>query len=405
MNKARDVNRLLVRVPNWIGDAVMSLPAVEALKALYPASEITVLSKPWTMPVFYNNPAISEVMEYDARGVHAGFKGKLRLARDLRQRGFRLAVLFQNAFEAAFLALLARIPERVGYGRDLRTKLLTTPVPVSPELLKKHHVFYYLNMVKALEGASPLEVSGEESGEGFEAYEDYEDYNDTSGIIPRIYLTEAERAKALKILRDNGLSEEELKAPLVGAFPGASFGPAKRWTIEGFKGALTAFARDHGAVPVILGGEGDRAISEELSKGLELNEKVRHLNLAGRTTLRELMAVTGLLKLLITNDSGPMHVGAALGTPTIAVFGSTNPTLTGPLGRSTAVVYKGLPCSPCFKRECPLGSGRMECMTAVSPEEVFEAASELLKGATLSGVGPVSGAPGQAEPPGGEDLR
>ena len=382
MNKARGVDRLLVRVPNWIGDAVMSLPAVEALKALYPGSSITVLSKPWTMPVFYNNPAVSEVMEYDARGIHAGFKGKLRLARDLRQRGFDLAVLFQNAFEAAFLALLARIPERVGYGRDLRTRLLTTPVPLSPELLKKHHVFYYLNIVEELARGSSLEDSGEASGE-----ETPELYNDTSGVIPRIHLTEAERASAIKILSDNGLTEEELKSPLVGAFPGASFGPAKRWTVEGFKGALAALARDHGAVPVIIGGPGDSAISEELSKGL----KVRHINLAGSTTLRELMAVMGLLKLLITNDSGPMHVGAALGTPTVAVFGSTDPALTGPLGRSTAVVYKGLPCSPCFKRECPLKTGQMECMKAVSPEEVSEAASELLKGREGTSVSEIPG--------------
>lgn len=154
--------------------------------------------------------------------------------------------------------------------------------------------------------------------------------------------------------------------------PGASYGPAKIWT--GYEEAVEEIAVKTGMSPVIFGGRDDRDVCATLSKGL----KVKHLNLAGTTGLREFMALAREMKFFVTNDSGPMHVAAALGVPTVAIFGSTDPSLTGPLGKSVRVIMKKQDCSPCFKRECPYGHYR--CMRDVTPADVVAGVQGLLAG-------------------------
>ena len=142
------MERIVVRSANWIGDAVMSLPAIEALKRLFPAAKISLLVKPHVAPIFETNPAVSDIIIYDALGAHKGINGRMRLAGELRARDFDCAVLFQNAFEAALIAFLAKIPRRVGYARDLRSVFLTDPIEVTAEINEQHHVLYYLNILK-----------------------------------------------------------------------------------------------------------------------------------------------------------------------------------------------------------------------------------------------------------------
>jgi len=341
-----DFEKILVRAPNWIGDAVMCLPALRCLKDLYPRAGITVLAKKRVIPVFENNPGVKEIMEYDDGERHRGLRGRLRLSGELKERGFDLAVLFQNAFDAAFISSVARIPERVGYARDLRTRLLTRPVPFTDRVKGLHHVSYYINIIRELGG-------------------------ECDSLEPRIHITDDELGGAKGLLEKEGLAG----TPLVGAAPGASFGPAKRWPPESFARLLARVAEEFGPVPLVFGGNEDAGICEEVSFGLS-KRGVRNLNLAGRITLREFMALAKGLKLFITNDSGPMHISAALGVPTLAIFGSTDPVLTGPIGNAVRIVKKEMECSPCFDRECRFG--HYDCLASITPEEVYSEAEAFL---------------------------
>ncbi len=335
-----DFRKILVRAPNWIGDAVMSLPALSALKRLYPASEISVVAKSLVAPVYFNNPDVSAVIEYDDTGRHKGFMGRLRLASEIKEKGFDAAVLFQNAFDAAFLSFIAGIPARVGYARDLRSRLLTMPIDVTPEIKKRHQVHYYLNIVVAMGGKPP------------------------ASPVPVVYLTAEEEEWARGFLKENGLDGRVL----VGAAPGASYGRAKRWAPENFAAALTGLSHAYGAVPLIFGASVDKASCSAVSSLL----KTRHIDLCGKLTLRQFMALVALMKVFITNDSGPMHLSAAAGGATVAIFGSTDPELTGPVGKRCAVVMKKVECNPCFDRTCCYG--HYKCLSGVSAAEVMDAA-------------------------------
>jgi len=339
------VKKILVRAPNWIGDAVMCLPALGALKAKYPGSEISVLTRARAVPVFERNPAVSELIVYDDKSEHRGLKGRLRLSAELKEKGFGLAVLFQNAFDAAFISYISRIPERAGYARDLRTQLLTVKVPVTDEIKKKHQVYYYLNIIEALGGGAPKVEA------------------------PRIYLSGAEEEWAEGFLEKNGLTG----ARLLGISPGASYGPAKRWPEASFSELIDGFSASDGTVGIIFGGPEDRDTAKLVSEGTS----TRHLNLAGSITLRQFMALLKRTGLFVTNDSGPMHIAAALGVPTVAIFGSTDPVLTGPFGGLSRVVIKKAPCNPCFDRVCRYG--HYECLTAITPADVRVAAEGLLR--------------------------
>lgn len=339
-----EIKKILVRAPNWIGDSVMCLPAMESLKALFPSSEITVLTRSRSIPVFKNNPCVKDIIEHDGNGRHKGIGGRLRLARELKDRGFDLAVLFQNAFDAAFVSFAAGIPERAGYARDLRSGFLTKAIRVTDEIKKKHQVFYYLNIVENLGGSA-------------------------SSCVPRIYLSDDESAWADEFIKKNGLAGE----CLVGAAPAASYGPAKRWGAGNFAGVLTMLSESFGGVTMIFGGKEDAELCAEVSAGL----KHRHLNVAGIFDLRQFMAILTRLKVFITNDSGPMHISAALDVPTVAIFGSTDPGLTGPLSERSRVLIKKTECSPCFERSCRYG--HYKCLRAISTGEVFRATQGLMK--------------------------
>lgn len=337
-----DIKKILVRAPNWIGDAVMCTPALECLASLYPASEITVLTKGRAVPVFENNPHAARTIEYDHQGAHSGFGGKLKLRSELKGRGFDLAVLFQNAFDAAFLSYISGIPERVGYATDLRSGLLTKAIPVSAEIKKRHQVHYYINIVKTLGGDCP-------------------------SSIPRLYISKAEDEWADGFIKTNGLEGRVM----AGAAPGASYGPAKRWPAERFAEALASLSASHSLVPLIFGGPEDSGTCREVARRM----RGKYLDLSGRVTLRQFMALASRVGVFITNDSGPMHISAALGVPTVAIFGSTDPVLTGPLGADARVVSNSTECSPCFERQCKYKHYR--CL-AIGADVVVKAAVELL---------------------------
>jgi len=342
----RAIKRILVRTPNWVGDAVMTLPALAALHELYGKAEISILAKNTVIPIYENNPAVADIIEYGED--HKGLRGRFKLSKKLRAGDFGLAVLFQNAFDAAFISFISRIPERVGYGRDMRSGLLTEAVPFTEGIKKLHHIEYYLNIIKALGGAETT----------------------AKRPVPRLYAGQEEIETAKALLKNAGLSGR----PLIGAAPGASFGPAKMWPAERFAEALIKLAKKLDAAALIFGGPGDIAAAEEVYKGIR-GKVPAALNLAGKTTLRQCIAQLKGLGLFITNDSGAMHMASALGVATLGIFGSTDPALTGPTGPLAGFIIKKTPCNPCFERVCKFG--HMDCMTTITVDDVCGAALKL----------------------------
>ena len=358
MSNSGKIKRILLRAPNWIGDAVMTLPAVESLgahyKKLYKDVQITVLAKPWVVPIYENNSFVSDVIEYDM-ALYGSLLGKLKLIKLLKERNFHEAVLFQNAIEAAILARFSNIPKRIGYARDGRGFLLTNKIPFeapsvgseAESIMDKHQVYYYQNIVDHL-----AEGSGDKD----------EPLTPLTPLVPKITLKETELTWAKKFLEDTSTPG----SPFIGIAPGASYGPAKKWPLGNFTELLNKYIEEYKAVPVILGGEGDSEDAKKISKGLT----TRHINLVGKLTLRQSMAVMSLLNVFITNDSGPMHIASAMGVSTVALFGSTSFTHTGPLAENTIVVYDGIECSPCFKRTCPYG--HYDCFKDITVDRVYK---------------------------------
>ena len=338
------MNNILIRSTNWIGDVIMTTPAVTTIRKNFPHARISILAKPWVIPVLRYNPHIDNLLTYDENGRHKGIFGKLRLAKELRRQRYDAAILLQNAFEAAWVAFLAGIPCRIGYNTDGRGFLLTHPVPFHSALKKIHHTDYYLNMLKEV---------------GLE--------NTTRELCCVVGPNEKDRAK--HILLDHGISNDD---PLVGINPGATFGPAKQWPFERYAELINKIQKFSKSHILILGGPGEDELGEKISR---ITQK-RPINLAGKTRLGEAMALIELCDLFITNDSGLMHVAAALDIPLIGIFGSTTYTTTGPLGVNSRAIQIPMDCNPCHKPECP--EGHMECLDRISVDMVFDVVKEML---------------------------
>jgi heptosyltransferase-2 len=351
---AEPPRKILVRSTNWIGDALISLPALEALRKQFPEAEIVLLSKPWVSEVYWHYPAMFRQMIYDPAEKHRGLKGLGRLTDDIRTEHFDLAILFQNAFQAAWIAWRSRIPVRVGYARDGRRWLLSNPVDVPPRGAYGHEAYYYLNLLfraGLIERPEPVKPLHE----------------------ARLVMREAELSWAAKRLQSLRLDGPRF---LVGIHPGASFGPAKRWPAERFAALADLAIGGLRADVLIFGSAAEVPLAEEIARSMKRAPAV----LAGKTSLTQMMALLAHCQLVVTNDSGPMHLAAALGLPQVAVFGSTDERGTGPLNLHARVVKHPVPCSPCGLRDCPID---FRCMESVTPKEVFEAAMEVVERAGL----------------------
>ena len=316
---------LLVRSPNWLGDAVMALPAVRNLKTLI-GHEVLAVATPEKLAALWQAcPFVDQVIPLTQP------KRLWTTAGEIRTGGkFTSAVLLPNSLRAAAEVFLARIPQRAGYSRDGRRALLTRGVPV-PSLnpARMHQRYYFLDLAAALN--APADDS-------------------------------------LPELRRPPVAESG--APLLALCPGAEYGPAKRWPLERFAAVARYFIDVHRMRVVLLGAASDAEVADQLIKVLPEAE-----NLTGKTSLAEFMGSLAGAKLALCNDSGAMHLASVLGVPTVAIFGSTEPAMTGPLGPRTAILRHHVPCSPCFLRECPLD---FACMTSITPEMVIAAAEKLI---------------------------
>ncbi len=334
---------ILIRGTNWIGDAVMTLPAVRAIRNTFPGARISVLAKPWVAEIFNICKDIDEVIVFQSPGSHSGIAGKLRLAKELKARRFDTAILLQNAIEAAIITWLAGIHVRGGYNSDGRGLLLTHSVQRTEDVRKVHQIQYYLEMVKSL-GCHSAEAN--------------------------VHL---HPGNEYQLLSEKIFSEHVIvrQGHIIGLAPGAAYGPAKRWFPERFAAVSDRLVEGLSAQVILFGSSEDRQTTDLVAK------HAHHplINLAGKTNLKEAIAVISRCSLFISNDSGLMHVAGALNIPTIAIFGSTNPVTTSPVGDRSIVIYKGASCSPCLKEICPTD---FRCMDAISVEEVCETANGLL---------------------------
>ncbi len=331
--------KILVRATNWVGDAVMSLPALRALREKFPRAEIAILAKPWVADLYRREPFCNRLIPYTART----FTEKFRAARALRREGFDAAILLQNAFEAAALACLAEIPERIGYARDGRGFLLTRAVQTPPK--GPHERFYYLELLRR------------------------------AGILDRIPESGAIRLEGAREAREAGRGRFRklgLGETVIGVSPGAAFGSAKRWPPERFAEAANQVAGELRAAVAIFGSKDERDLCAGVAAAIRGPVK----NFAGETSLSEFIDLAAACRVYLTNDSGAMHIASALGVPTVAVFGATDPIATGPAGPLARIVREPVECSPCLKRECPIDH---RCMTRVEPARVARAALELVK--------------------------
>jgi heptosyltransferase-2 len=338
------MNRILVRGTNWIGDAVMSEPALSAIRQAFPKAEITLLVKPAVAELFQQHPAIDHICVYEHRGRHAGLSGKWALGAELRRGRFDLAILFQNAFEAALLTFLAGIPRRYGYGTDGRGFLLSDSIRVPDPTTLGHQTQYYVQLLRPL-GVTP------------------------SPTAPRLFVSEAEEDAMRQRLADAGIQATER---LIGVNPGSTYGGAKRWLPERFAEAADRIVERLEGRVVIVGATGEEALGQAIAEKMRTKPVV----LSGRTSIRELMAVIKGCRFFVTNDTGPMHIAAAFGVPIVAVFGPTDSRTTSPFGEGHQIVRHPVECSPCLLRECPIDH---RCMTGVTVEQVYEAAARQLK--------------------------
>jgi heptosyltransferase II len=334
---------ILIRGTNWIGDAVMTLPAVAAVRNTFPDARISILVKPWVAEVFHLCKDVDEVIPFRSPGIHSGIAGKLRLVGELKTMGFDTAILLQNAIEPAIIARLAGIPVRAGYNSDGRGLLLTHSVRRTEAVKRVHQIEYYMEMVKCLGCRS------KESNVHLEPGKEYE-------------------ALSERLLSEHGIGSGTF---LIGLAPGAAYGPAKRWFPERFAAVADRLIDGLSARAVLFGSHEDRKCADLVE------ENARHpmINVAGKTNLREAMAIIARCNLFISNDSGLMHVAGALNIPTIAIFGSTNPITTSPVGDNSTVIHRGASCSPCLKKTCPTD---FRCMDTISVEEVCEKAMDLV---------------------------
>jgi len=360
--------KILVRGVNWLGDAVMSIPALLRLRTAYPEAEIHLLTPSKLAGLWDYLPAIDHILTFDSQDT------PWKIGALLRPKQFDLAVIFPNSFRSALEAWTGAIPRRIGYPGQWRNPLLTDKVQPKHGALRvrkrsrweirrliknrseprafsesetNHHVCHYLDLL------TPLGIN-------------------SSLVEPKLVLLGPEEEGIWKRF---GLPQDR---PVVALHPGAEYGPAKRWPLAYFVSAIEEIHRHSQCHFVLVGNSSETGLVAELAHRLSSGVAAVTINAAGRTNLRDLCGILSGCRALICNDTGPMHVAAALGTPVVAIFGSTCPALTRPLGPNSATImihYSGVACSPCFRRECPID---FRCMKTIAPEKVAGAVLQIL---------------------------
>jgi len=346
---SEQIKRIVVRGANWVGDAVMTVAALRELRRVLPAAHITLATRGWAKDIFAGTDIVDELLLIDEQ--QRGLRPALRQIADWRARRFDLALLLPNAFEPAFIAAAARVPLRVGYATDGRGWLLTHPLAVPAWRSEQHEVFYYLNLVFELERA----LTGAAQFEGREP-------QFTLRVSP-----ERQTAARSLLSRHGALNQR----PLVALCPGSTNSRAKRWPAASYAALADHLMGKAKANVALIGAREELDVTNEVLARM----RRRPVVLTGETDLAQSIAVLSIADLLITNDTGPAHISAALERPTLVIFGPTNPLTTRPFSSTADIIRRPPDCAPCMLRDCPIDH---RCMTAITPEEVFLRAVEML---------------------------
>jgi lipopolysaccharide heptosyltransferase II len=334
--------KIVVRTPNWIGDVLFSLPAVESLRANFPDAEVHLAGPEWLRDLLAGTPWAGGILPLPPSGGHRSRKAAVDR---FRSQHFDAGLLLTNSWASAWLLAAAKIPERWGYARDARGTLLTKRVRPPKTAPAPHMVYYYLHLLEGLGLRTlPPEI--------------------------KLAVGDGERAAARRKLASRGVDPNKKISLLA---PGAAYGPAKRWPGPKFA-ELARLLHDFASAEVVIVGTADDGAFLKDVPGSASDAAV---SLAGDTTLRELLAVMSLASVVISNDSGPMHMANALRVPVVGIFGPTDPRVTAPFHPPSTVVKKdGIACWPCLYRTCPVDH---RCMTGIAASDVFDAAAPFLK--------------------------
>jgi heptosyltransferase-2 len=345
----RPISKILIRSTNWIGDSVITVAALRELRRAFAGSHIALLAKPWVADLFTGADFLDEIIPYNRRPGPAGF---LQFARSLRKMNFDAAILLQNAFEAAALTFAAGIPIRIGFPTDGRRLLLTHPLKFAYPVRHEHQVYDYLNIAAQAEAL----LTGESR---------------VDFLRPR-YRLQADKNIQLRVqrrLRESGWAEGNR---LVAVNPGATNNPLKRWYPERFAQLADRFLERKDFNVVFVGGSSEEAITDDILSRMQH----RPIKMTGKTALRESIALLSLCDLVISNDTGPAYMAAALCRPTLTIFGPTNYWSICPTSPTALILNHPVPCAPCMLKRCPTNH---ECMDGISVDQVYSAAAEQLE--------------------------
>ncbi len=334
---------VLVRVPNWIGDAVMSTAAVEAIKSYRPDLKLVALAKPWVLEVIRNNPSFSDVLSYSPRHFPGRIRDFYSIVKSIRKNAFDACILMHNNFESAAMGYSAGIPVRIGWNHRRTNWFLSHNVDMAQDLQVSHQVYHYLAIANFVTG------------------------HEVNGFKPVLYLTEEDRKTA-----ENWIQKLPGGGPVIPIAAGAAYGSAKCWPPEKFSQFVDSAINLWNARIVFLGGEKDKHIHSIIQSGLQ--EKI--FSMVGEYSLSVQAAIIEKAGICIANDSGLIHVSAALNNVRIvAIFGPTVPAATKPFGTDHIVLHQKTDCWPCKHRKCPNGH---VCMAAISADDVLAAVDTIL---------------------------
>ena len=344
------MNRILIIAPNWIGDAVTSQPLLAKLKTLYPQCQIDVLASPWVASIYRACVEVNQVIE--ARLEHKKLQWGLRkqLAKQLEKSQYDSCFVLPNSLKSALIPWLAKIPFRIGYRGEMRFGLINLALNNPSKVNRPPMVNHYLALSNALDQSQATDANNPPS--------------------PKLNVSTSAKQSVSTKLEAAGIDQKSIYV----LCPGAEYGATKRWPVEHFANLTQLLIHDApDAHVILLGGQSDYVLGEGIQTQAENVSQIH--NWCGYTSLDEAIALIGMSQAMVSNDSGLMHIGAALTIPQVAIFGSSDPRHTPPLSDQAKVIWLHLPCSPCHKRECPLG--HLKCLRDISPAVVFGAVQSI----------------------------
>ena len=340
------MNRILIIAPNWIGDAVMSQPLLANLKVIYPQSQIDVLASPWVAPIYRACAEVHEVIE--ARLEHKQLQWSLRkqLAKQLELNQYDACFVLPNSLKSALIPWLANIPLRIAYRGEMRFGLINFALDNPSKTNRPPMANHYLALCNVIDHSQEIDTN--------------------QPADPKLNISPTAKQTVRSKLQAAAINEQSIYV----LCPGAEYGVTKRWPTEHFASLAQQLSENEpDAHVILLGSKGDHALGQDIISQVTRTSQIQ--NWCGETSLDEAIALIGMSKALVSNDSGLMHIGAALKVPQVAIFGSSDPQHTPPLSNKAKVIWLHLPCSPCHKRECPLR--HLKCLKDILPATVLSA--------------------------------